>query len=162
MPANNYFGYSRYIFSILLAMSLNIAAWPQPMAALNPNWILLVLIYWVLAAPDRVGIFSAWTIGLLTDVLTGRILGLNALINSLVAFLCLRLHKRLRQYPVLQQGLFIFFCLLLSQIFIFWIVKSHDTARLTFAFWLPALSGTFCWPLIFSCMRALRFYRRSR
>lgn len=162
MSANNTFGYGRYLFSIVLAMCLNITAWPHPLAEFNPNWILLVLIYWVLAAPERVGIFSAWAVGLLTDVLTGRILGLNALINSLVAFLCLKLHKRLRQYPVLQQGLFIFFCLLLSQLFIFWIVNSHDMVRLTFTFWLPVLSGTFFWPLIFSSLRALRTYRRSR
>ncbi|GAB4259948.1 MAG: rod shape-determining protein MreD [Methylomicrobium sp.] len=148
--------------SILLAMGLNIADWPPPIIPFNPNWVLLVLVYWVLAVPDRVGIFSAWTIGLLTDVLTGRILGLHALINSLVAFLCLKLHKRLRQYPILQQGLFIFFCLFLSQLLVFWLAHNHDSERLDFTFWLPVLSGTFCWPLVFSCMRALRLYRRTR
>lgn len=162
MPKNNAFGYGRYLLSIIFAMSLNIAAWPQPMAPFNPNWILLVVIYWVLAAPERVGIFSAWTIGLLTDVLTGRMLGLNALINSLVAFLCLRLHKRLRQYPILQQGLFIFFCLFVSQFLIFWITDSQTIARASYTFWLPVLTGTLFWPLVFFSLRAIRLFRRIR
>lgn len=162
MPKNNTFGYGRYLFSIIFAMGLNIADWPQPMALFNPNWVLLVVIYWVLAAPDRVGIFSAWTIGLLTDVLTGRMLGLNALVNSLVAFLCLRLHKRLRQYPVIQQGLFIFICLFVSQFLIFWITDSRTPARAPYAFWLPALSGTLFWPLVFYSLRAIRLFRLIR
>lgn len=162
MSLSNAFGYGRYLFSVLIAMSLNIAALPQQLIAFNPNWILLVVIYWVLAAPERVGIFSAWTIGLLTDVLTGRVLGVNALINSLVAFMCLRLHKRLKQYPVIQQGLFIFLCLLLSQVLIFVITNKHSFEHVRISFWYPVLSGTFFWPLIFSCLRTLRLYRRIR
>jgi len=162
MPVNNAFSYIRYLLSIIAAMSLTIAAWPQQIVIFNPDWILLVLIYWTLAVPDRAGIFNGWTVGLLTDVLTGRMLGLHALTYSLVVYMCLKLHKRLRQYPLLQQGLFIFFCLLLSQLIIFWIESTQNTTRIQAHFWLPIVTGTFCWPLVYSLLRSLRFYRRSR
>jgi len=102
-------------------MCLRILPLLSDIAALNPDWVLLTLIYWSLSLPERAGIFHAWTFGLLTDALTGRLLGQYALAYALVIFLCLNLHKRLRHFPMLQQGLFIFFCLLLSQLLLFFI-----------------------------------------
>ena len=156
MSVNNPFNIGRYIFSIVIAMCFNVAAWPQPMALFNPDWILLVLIYWTLATPERAGIFSGWAIGLLTDVLTGRMLGQHALTYSLVVYMCLKLHKRLRQYPLLQQGL------LSSQLIIFWIENTQNTTHFQAHFWLPIITGTFCWPLVYSFVRRIRLYKRSR
>ena len=87
MQMNNTVGFFRIILTLVMAMGLRIAPWPGEMAALNPDWVLLVLIYWSLAIPERVGIFHAWTFGLLTDVLTGRMLGQYALAYSLVIYI---------------------------------------------------------------------------
>jgi cell shape-determining protein MreD len=72
MQLNSYTGFFRVILTLVFAMCLRIAPWQGEMAAFNPDWVLLVLIYWSLAIPDRVGIFHAWIFGLFTDVLTGR------------------------------------------------------------------------------------------
>lgn len=162
MSANNPFSLLRYIVSIVIAMCLNIGNWPQPLIQLNPDWILLVLIYWTLAVPERTGILNSWVVGLLTDVLTGRMLGQHALSYSLVTYLCLKLHKRLRQYPLMQQGLFIFFCLLSSQLIIFWTENEQTSTRFQAQLWLSTITGTFCWPLVYSLLRALRHFRRFR
>jgi rod shape-determining protein MreD len=156
MPINNYVGFGRIIFTLALAMCLRIAALPSELAILNPDWVLLTLIYWSLAVPERVGIFHAWTFGLLTDVLTGRLLGQYALAYSLVIYICLKLHKRLRQFPLLQQGLFIFFCLLLSQLLLFLIKNMQHPAQLHASFWLSVFTGTACWPLVYTVLRFIR------
>ncbi|PKM13249.1 MAG: rod shape-determining protein MreD [Gammaproteobacteria bacterium HGW-Gammaproteobacteria-3] len=160
MSDNSPFGMGRYLFSIITAMALSIAPWPQTISAFNPDWILLVLIYWSLAVPERVGIFNGWIIGLFTDVLTGRMLGQHALTYSLVVYLCFKLHKRLRQYTLLQQGLFIFCCLFLSQLIIFWIENTQSTTHFHIYFWFPIITGTFCWPMVYFLTRLLRLYRR--
>ena len=162
MQLNNTVGFFRIILTLVMAMALRIAPWPGEMAALNPDWVLLVLIYWSLAIPERVGIFHAWTFGLLTDVLTGRLLGQYALAYSLVIYICLKLHKRLRQFPLLQQGLFIFFCLLLSQLLLFFIKNLQHPAQLHASFWLPVFTGTLCWPLVHGVLRFVRLSRRIR
>ena len=162
MQMNNYVGFFRVLLTLAVAMGLRIAPWPGEMAALNPDWVLLVLIYWSLAIPERVGIFHAWTFGLLTDVLTGRLLGQYALAHSLVIYICLKLHKRLRQFPLLQQGLFIFFCLLLSQLLLFFIKNLHHPAQLHATFWLPVFTGTLCWPLVYGVLRFVRLSRRIK
>ncbi|MDP3330828.1 MAG: rod shape-determining protein MreD [Methylococcaceae bacterium] len=156
---NNYTGFGRIFFTLVVAMCLRILPWPNAVAAINPDWVLLALIYWTLAIPERVGIFYAWTFGLLVDVLTGRLLGQYALAYSLVIYLCLMLHKRLRQFPLPQQGMFIFFCLLLSQFLLFLIKNLQQPGEFPATFWLPVFTGTLCWPLVFTF---LRFVRRSR
>jgi rod shape-determining protein MreD len=162
MQLNNYVGFFRVALTLVLAMCLRIAPWPGEMVAYNPDWVLLVLIYWSLAIPERVGIFHAWTFGLLTDVLTGRLLGQYALAYSLVIYICIKLHKRLRQFPILQQGLFVFFCLLLSQLLLFFIKNLQHPAQLHASFWLPVFTGTLCWPLVYGVLRFVRLSRRLR
>lgn len=157
---NNYYGFGKIILSLILAMCLRIAPLPPAIALFNPDWVLLALIYWSLAVPERVGIFHAWTFGLLTDVLTGRLFGQYALAYSLVIYMCLKLHKRLRQFPLLQQALFIFFCLLLSQLLLFLIKNLQHPAQLHGTFWLPVFTGTMLWPLVFTVMRFVRLSRR--
>jgi rod shape-determining protein MreD len=159
---NNYYGFGRIILTIVLAMCLRIAPMPGMMAAINPDWVLLSLIYWSLAVPERVGIFHAWAFGLLTDVLMGKLFGQYALAYSLVIYLCLKLHKRLRQYPLIQQGLFIFFCLLLSQLLLFWIKNLQHPSQLHPSFWLPVITGTLCWPLVYMMLRFIRLSRRAK
>lgn len=157
---NNYYSFVKIVVSIFFAMCLRIVPLPPELAVFNPDWVLLVLIYWSLAVPERVGIFHAWSFGLLTDVLTGRLFGQYALAYSLVIFLCLKFHKRLRQFPLLQQELFIFFCLLLSQLLLFLIKNLQHPAQLHGTFWLPVLTGTLAWPLVFTLLRFVRLTRR--
>ena len=161
MRLNNYVGFFRIILTLVLAMGLRIAPLPPSLAVLNPDWVLLVLIYWSLAMPERVGIFHAWTFGLLTDVLTGRLLGQYALAYSLIIYICLKLHKRLRQFPFLQQGVFIFFCLLLSQLLLFFIKNLQHPAQLHASFWLPVFTGTLSWPVVYAWLGFVSFFRRK-
>lgn len=150
-----------YLLTLVLALSLNILPLPEAIKNLNPDWVLLTLIYWVLAMPERIGVFNAWLIGILVDVMTGRLMGMHGLTYVLVSYACLKLHKRLRQYPLPQQSLFIFLCLLSSQTMVFWIENIQDTTEFSLMFWLPVFIGTFAWPLVASALRFIRtFWRR--
>lgn len=153
--------FCRIALTIALAMCLRIAPWSDSLALFNPDWILLTLIYWSLALPERVGIFHAVAVGLLTDVLMGQLFGLHALGYSLVIYACLKLHKRLRQYAFLQQALFIFGCLLLSQLLFFFIKNLQHPIQLSTDFWLPILTGTVCWPLIYRVLRCVRSSKQA-
>ena len=162
MKTNNMFGFIQISITLALAMCLRILPLSSDIAILNPDWVLLTLIYWSLSLPERVGIFHAWTFGLLTDELTGRLLGQYALAYALIIFLCLSLHKRLRHFPMLQQGLFIFFCLLLSQLFLFFIKNIQHPGQLHTTFWLPIFTGTLAWPIVYGVLRLVRLPPRFR
>jgi rod shape-determining protein MreD len=158
MLANKKQNIQGYFVALIIAMCLKIAQLPGYLSCFNPDWVLLVLIYWSIAIPERMGVFNAWIVGLIVDVLTGRLLGQQALIYALISFTSLKLHKRLRQYPLLQQALFVFFSLLFSQIMIFWIESINSTADFTLMFWMPVFIGTLLWPFIYTALRFIRIF----
>ncbi len=168
--------YQNLIFTLILAMCLRIAPFPQVISHLNPDWVLLILIYWSVALPYQQGVVNAWVIGLLTDVLIGCPLGEHALIYSLIIYVCIMLHKRLRQIPLFQLMVFIFSCLLIAQMIVFWLesmqgttqigsVFGGDTLQVTrhfsMSFWLSILTGTLVWPFINPVLHFIRFFGKS-
>ena len=160
MSLNSKQSYVVYIFSVILAIILKIAPWPIAFAEMNPDWILLVLIYWSVNMPERVGIFNAFFIGLLTDVLTGRLLGEYALVYSLVCYFCLNSHKQLRHFPLLQHSVFVIVNLTLSQILIFWMENIQSITQFQGAFWQPILTGVLVFPVIHWLLRRTHNIRK--
>jgi rod shape-determining protein MreD len=156
MLVNNSYSFFRILITLIVAMTLKISPLPGIYGLMNPDWVLLTLIYWALAFPERVGIFHAWSFGVLTDVLTGRLLGQYALAYSIIIYLCFILHKQLRQFPLAHQALFVFCCLLLSQLLAFFIKNLIQTAEFKPVFWLPVIFGAFCWPLVYFLLRYVR------
>lgn len=142
--------------SFILAMALRIVPLPTDWFIYNPDWVLLFLIYWNIAIPERVGVGSAWFAGLLTDVLTGRMLGQHALAYSVVAYLCLRSYRQLRHYPISQQVVTVLLFLLLSQLLIVWTQNMRGSNQLGAAYWLPSVIGAILWPFILATLRHVR------
>ncbi len=148
------------MFLILLTflIALLLAAMPLPGSLLwfQPEWVYMVLIYWCMALPHRVGVVSGFFLGLSVDLLEGTLLGQNALTCSVVAYLALLLYQRLRNYGAWQQammvGVLIGISLMISQ----WIQNLTSVAADTVAFLLPALTSTILWPWFFIAMRTLR------
>lgn len=69
----------------------------------RPELPLMVLFYWVLALPQRVGIFSAMSLGLALDLLDGIAVGAIAAGSSAGVLVILLNYQRLRQFDALQQ-----------------------------------------------------------
>ena len=57
---NNKYSSVRIFVTLLFAMCLRIVPLPESLALFNPDWVLLVLMYWSMAIPERVGISYAW------------------------------------------------------------------------------------------------------
>lgn len=155
-PKNN-FGY--FFLSIVLAMILRVLPLPVGLDIINPDWVLLVLLYWSMTAPEKIGVVNAWVIGLLVDVLTGRLLGQYALAYALAVYVCIKVHKRLQYSALLQQGIMIFLILLLSQSMLFWTENINSPTSFQIAFWLPVITGTLSWPLVYLLFHSIRFLR---
>ncbi|MER1941019.1 MULTISPECIES: rod shape-determining protein MreD [unclassified Castellaniella] len=72
-----------------------------------PDVLLLVLVFWCLHEPRRVGLFTAFFLGLLMDVHDSGLLGLHALNYVLCAYGVIRLHGRLRHFTAWEHTLHI-------------------------------------------------------
>ncbi|NOY71991.1 MAG: rod shape-determining protein MreD [Gammaproteobacteria bacterium] len=139
-----------------IALCLTVVPLPDWAVTWRPEWIPLVLIFWCINLPQRIGIGTAWVVGILLDVLQGALLGQHAFALTIIAFLSLKLHKRLRVYPVWQQTLSIFVLIMLYQLFLLWISGIAGVSSGYWYYWLPSLSSMLLWPLIDMLLRAVR------
>ena len=142
--------------TFLVAMALTIVPLPDWARIARPDWVALVLIYWCMALPERVGVGVAWVVGILLDVLTGTLLGEHALALTVVAYLTLKLHQRIRLYPVWQQSITVLVLLALNQLLVLWINGIMGRPTQSWLYWTPSLLGIVLWPLIFAMLRNLR------
>ena len=147
-----------WIIALSLLVALMLTAMPLPEWAVNwrPAWVAMVLIYWCMALPDRVGIGISWTLGLLLDVQQGTVLGQNALGLAVIAFITLKSHQRLRVFPLVQQAILICCYILLFQVIVLWIKSMLGIPPMHWSYWMPAFSSMLLWPWIFIILRDVR------
>jgi len=138
--------------SLLLALLLGIIAIPDWALHLRPQFLVLVLIYWWLMTPERVGITTGWISGLLLDVLSGNVLGAHALSFSVIAFITLNIYQRTRIFPLWQQSLVVFILLLIEHTFQYWITGITSDATPGLEYWLQPVVGLLLWPWLFILM----------
>ncbi|MFM1896642.1 MAG: hypothetical protein RLZZ385_1716 [Pseudomonadota bacterium] len=145
------------LLTFLVAYLLAIVPFPPWAMNFRPEWVALVLIYWVMALPFRIGIGTAWVAGLAMDVLEGSILGLNAMVLAIIAYITLSLHKRLRMFSQMQQSGLIFALVGLSLILSHWLqLATGQTVASSMMFLMGAVTSAMLWPVIFQLLRHLR------
>lgn len=147
-------------FSFLVGLLLSVSPLPQFMEILRPLWVAVLLAYWCLTLPDKVGLVSAFFLGLAQDVLYGTLLGQNALILTLTAFLIMSLAPRLRMFHMWQQCLTVFVVLGVTQLAQLWLSALTGNRQPTLALLWPAVVSALLWPWISYGFRGLR--RRYR
>ena len=156
MPLVKHNGGWVILASFIIALLLTTIPLPGWLNDWRPAWVAMMLIYWCIVLPERVGIGIAWLLGLMLDVHTGALLGQNALGLSVIAYLTLRLHKQIRIFPPLQQSMLICFYLLLFQFLSLWIRGIIGVPPQHWTFWAPVVSSMLLWPIFFIIMRATR------
>ena len=148
--------------SILLAFLLQLAPLPSAFLPFKPYWIALVLIYWAIEAPERVGLGFAFLLGLAGDILTGQLLGEQALRLIVLAFIVLRFRSRLRFFPMGQQSLAVLALLLNDRIVVLMIRGFSGDPIPAFGFWVAPLIGMLAWPFVFLLLDDVRARMRTQ
>ncbi len=149
---------SRWVITSTFVFALLLTALPMPesTAIWRPAWVALVLVYWCMAAPERVGVVVGWTAGLFLDVMTGTLLGQHALGLSVVAYVAHRTHRRVRVLPLWRQGITIFALVFLYQALVLWSNGIRGIPVTAPAYWTSPLVSTLLWPWIFVVLRVIR------
>jgi rod shape-determining protein MreD len=89
--------------SLLFALAVNLI--PLGRQAAMPDLLALVLVFWNVHQPLRVGVGLAFLLGLVMDVHQGALFGQHALAYTLLSFLAVTVHRRLLWFSVLEQAL---------------------------------------------------------
>lgn len=99
--------------SLACALLLDLLPWRD--LRFMPDFVALVLVFWCVRQPRRVGLGIAWMLGLLIDAANGVLLGQHALAYSALAFLAVTLSRRILWFGVLQQSLHVAAILLFAE-----------------------------------------------
>ncbi len=143
---------------VSLLMALIGAIFPLPLVlnAFRPDWVLLVLFYWVLAIPHRVSLGHGVVIGLMLDLLLGSILGVHALLFSLLAYVVSLNYQRIRYFTIVQNTLLIGALVLFSKLILYWVASNFHEIVLHKSYFWSVFSSMLIWPWFYLFMRYWR------
>ncbi len=148
--------------SVVLALLLGLVPLPALLQPVRPYWLALVLAYWVVEEPDKVGLGFAFCIGLVADLLYGGILGEQALRLVVMAFILQRFRARMRFFPLSQQALAIGGLLVNDRIIDAGIHLFVAEPLLPWSYWWAPLLGMLLWLPGYVLLDALRLGKRGR
>lgn len=140
--------------TLLISIVLTISTFP--LGAFSPEWTQLFLIYWILALPMSIGLFTSWMIGLLMDVALSSTLGINALMYTSVSYLIFKIHHILRYITVFQQSIVISVILLVKITFVLWINAMLDIENYGLSLYWTCLTSSLLWPAVYYLLRVIR------
>ena len=144
------------VATLCVAMLLMILPMPEWARPFRPQWVTLVLLYWAIALPHRIGVGSGFIAGIVLDVLTGTLLGQHALGLSIVTFIAIQLHQRIRVFPFWQQSLGILVLLVIEHLLALWVMGATRGVTPGMVYWMVPLIGALLWPWIFVTLRKVR------
>lgn len=144
------------LLSFIIAYILTAIPLPSWAANWRPLWVTLVLVYWCLAVPERVGVGIGWFSGIFLDVQQGTVFGQNAIALTIIAYVIIMLHKRIRVFPLTQQAVIICSLILITQLLTFWILGMMGSSPQHWTYWMPAFTSMLIWPWLFIILRDIR------
>ncbi len=99
LPVNPFF----IGFTLLVALTVGLL--PMGRQPGVPDLLAVVLVFWNVHQPRRVGIGVAFVCGLLMDVNDGSLLGQHALAYTLLSYVAITIHRRLLWFGIAEQAL---------------------------------------------------------
>lgn len=142
-PVNPWF----VILSLAAAFLVNLMPWGHWLWV--PDFVALVLVFWNIHEPRRVGISTAFFMGLLMDVSSSTLLGENALAYTLLSYFSIMIHRRVLWFPVGMQSLYILILMLMMQVvqvLIRLLIGAQSPNYLLF--FSESIVGALVWPLV--------------
>ncbi len=109
LPANPLF----IVASMVVAFLLNLLPWGHWVGI--PDFVALVLVFWNIHQPRKVGVGIAFMMGLLMDVHDATLLGENALSYTLLSYFAIMIHRRVLWFKLPTQAAHILPLMLMTQ-----------------------------------------------
>ena len=148
--------------SLVSSLLVLVVPLPSGFDLARPYLLAMLLCYWILEAPDHVGLGIAFVSGLAADIVSGTLLGEQALRLVVLTFLVQRFRARLRFFPLWQQALAVLALLLNDRLIATAIRFASGDGAPPWGSWLSPVVGFALWPWLFLLLDELRLRLRER
>ena len=133
--------------SLLLAFLCLLLPWSGFMLTIRPDFLLLIIIFWLIRAPNLCNVGTAWFAGLSMDLATGGTFGQYALAYTVTAFFAVMYQRRLVLFSGTQQLVYVGLLLLISQISLLILKIFAGMQLIGWTYFLPSVTGVLLWRL---------------
>jgi rod shape-determining protein MreD len=139
--------------SFLAAILLTVLPLPHSLAYWRPDWVAMILLFWVLNEPGLVGVWTAFFLGLLIDVLTGTLFGMHPFMLALVAYLARLSHRWVGVFSVWQTAGLALALVGAARLLQFVVMSAQGAAPDSLLYCVPAFSSALVWPTVTLALR---------
>lgn len=144
------------VVTFFIAFVLMVLPQPTWMAYAKPQWVFVVLLFWLMHAPRKIGPTVAWCIGLYMDLLMGTVLGEHALIYVVFTYVIQRFMRVVQAIPLWQQILGIGMAGVINMAVQVVFLRFNGVHVLSWAMLLPAVANMIVWPWLYLSCRDVR------
>ncbi len=141
---------------LMISCSLLVIPLPEFLSFFRPPWLSLSVIFFSIMTPASFGVFTAFFIGLLADVLQGSIFGGNAMALTLIAYISYRFHLQIRVFPMWQMMLSVLLMLTLNELLVLWVEGIEGQMIFNYTRWLSIAFGALIWPIFMAFLLNLK------
>jgi len=146
MPVRPVFIWASLIAALALAMVQNMVLWGR--AAWLPDVVAVVLVFWAVHQPLRIGVGTAFLLGLVMDVHQGALLGQHALTYTALSFLAIGIHRRLLWFTLTSQMVQVLPLFVAAHVLALLVRIAAGDALPGWSMVLAPLLETLLWPVI--------------
>ena len=143
--------------TILLALMLSIMPLPESAGWLRPDFVALTLIYWGMMQPRYFSLGTAWMTGILIDVMQGAILGQHAMTLTIIVYITIQFHLRIRVFPTWQKTATVLALISVGQFLLFWTNGVIGISSTAASYLGPILSSTLLWPVVAALLNSINY-----
>ncbi len=133
--------------SLFIAYLLLFLPWTEVAKQYKPDFMLLVLIFWLIRAPSICNVGTAWVMGLLVDLATGGTFGQHALAYTFSAYFTVIYQRRLILFNAFHLFWTVLMLLLISQVVLLVLQMFSGMPFIGMEYFLPSITGVILWSL---------------
>jgi rod shape-determining protein MreD len=141
--------------SSIVALTLTIIPTPQAIFYFWPDWMALIVVYWALMVPDRIGPWVGFAIGTLLEVLFVRNFGVLGFGLAMLAFTVNRAHLQLQVLPIGPQMVVVGLFIGLFKLTTGWLYGLTSDFTITTEYWYSLIGCMLAWPFVFILLQEL-------
>ena len=136
------------VFTFIAALLVNLLPWSGWWLLIKPDFVALVVLYWCIQQPRKVGFASAWLLGMVMDVAEGSLFGQHALAYSVLAFGGIVLHRRVLMFTMRDQILHVLVLLLVNDIMVLAVRMLAGAGFPGVMYFIGSLAAAALWPAL--------------
>ena len=154
---NNQLRHLVFIWSmILLSIILMVIPLPDVLDQYRLPWLKMAVIFFSIFNISLIGIISVWFSGLILDIMSGGLMGENALILAVLSYLSYRFRFQIRIYPMWQIMIVVLMLLSLGELISLWIHGVSGTIFFNIYDWINVGIAVLVWPIFMRVLEKMQ------